>query len=128
MLRIRCRLLLPALLAVLVALLLTFWLLWPRPSAITPENALSLRSGMTLAEVEAILGGPARDETGGQGVVVHHAKWIFTPSAALRGQWVSEECAVEVDFVEGRVTYIQIGTVVMPGESPLDKLRRWFGL
>ena len=51
-----------ALLATVVAVP-TGWLLWPpRPSAITWENFHRLnKTGMTLAEVEAILGGPARD-------------------------------------------------------------------
>jgi hypothetical protein len=40
------------------------WLLWPR-TAITRENAEKVQLGMTLAEVEAILGGPARDQAGG---------------------------------------------------------------
>ncbi len=34
--------------------------LWPRPSAITAENTARIRDGMTLDEVEAILGGPAQ--------------------------------------------------------------------
>jgi hypothetical protein len=40
------------------------WLLWPR-TAITRENAVLIRQGMTVPEVEAILVGPARDETTG---------------------------------------------------------------
>jgi hypothetical protein len=40
------------------------WLLWPQ-TAITQENAAKLRKGMTLAEVEAMLGGPARDDSTG---------------------------------------------------------------
>ena len=39
------------------------WVLWPRPSAITVENAEKIRTGMSLAEVETLLGGPPRDET-----------------------------------------------------------------
>ena len=41
-----------------------FWATWPR-SVITRENAAKIRPGMTGAEVEALLGGAARDETGG---------------------------------------------------------------
>src|SRR5262249_34589183 len=46
------------LLAVLV-LAAGLLLLWPRPSAVTEENYGLIRLGMTLAEVETLLGGPA---------------------------------------------------------------------
>jgi hypothetical protein len=55
----------------LVALTVGAWLLWPR-SAITRENAEKIQSGMTPAEVEAILGGPPRDESrGGWPIYMH---------------------------------------------------------
>jgi hypothetical protein len=44
-----------------VALAAGAWLLLPRP-AITRENAARIQVGMTLTEVEALLGGPARAE------------------------------------------------------------------
>ena len=56
----RRRLMLFGLLAGLLALGAGGWLLWPRTSAITRENAAKIKAGMSLAEVEAILGGPAR--------------------------------------------------------------------
>jgi hypothetical protein len=55
------RLLLFAVPAGLAVALIAAWLLWPR-TAITRENAEKIQVGMTLAEVEAILGGPARDD------------------------------------------------------------------
>ena len=58
----RRRLLLFGLLAGLLALGTGVWLLWPRPSAITSENAAKIQVGMTLAEVEVILGARARRE------------------------------------------------------------------
>jgi hypothetical protein len=58
----RHRLLLPSLLACLAMLAVV---LWPR-TAITRENAAKIQAGMTLPEVAALLGGPARDE--GMGV------------------------------------------------------------
>jgi outer membrane protein assembly factor BamE (lipoprotein component of BamABCDE complex) len=38
------------------------WLLLARETAITRENAAKIENGMTQAEVEAILGGPARND------------------------------------------------------------------
>lgn len=58
------RLLLLALPVGLLVLAIGVGLLWPR-TAITRENAAKIEPGMTLAEVEAKLGGPARDETTG---------------------------------------------------------------
>jgi hypothetical protein len=61
----RRRLLLFGLPATAVVVALVLWLLWPR-TAITPENAAKIRAGMTLAEVQAILGGPPRSEATGR--------------------------------------------------------------
>jgi hypothetical protein len=58
----RRRVLLLGSVAVVAALVVTWWAL-PRPSAIHQENAAKVKEGMTLAEVEAILGGPPRDES-----------------------------------------------------------------
>ena len=44
---------------VVVALLLTDWLLWE--PGLTEDNVRRIRPGMTLAEVEELLGGPARE-------------------------------------------------------------------
>jgi hypothetical protein len=51
------RLLLLALPAGLAVALVAAWLHWPRPSAITRENAAKIRAGMTLAEAENSPGG-----------------------------------------------------------------------
>jgi hypothetical protein len=63
---IRRRLLVFGLLAgVTVAGLLAAWMFWPR-TTINGGNIARIEKGMTLAEVEAILGGPARDESSGR--------------------------------------------------------------
>ena len=61
----RRRLLLVCLVAGLVAFGVGVWLLVPR-SAINHANAAKVQKGMTLAEVEAILGGRARNESSGR--------------------------------------------------------------
>jgi hypothetical protein len=61
----RRRLLVFGLLATLTGLGVGGWLLWPR-TAITRENAARIQNATTMADVEAILGGPARDERTGQ--------------------------------------------------------------
>ena len=77
----RRRVLLLGLLATAVGVAAAAWLLWPR-TAITRENAAKVREGMTLAEVEAILGGPARDET--TGPVEREEPPEFAPPDAAR--------------------------------------------
>jgi hypothetical protein len=54
----RRRLLLFGLPIALVVLGVALWLLWPRSSAITPENYERIQGGMTFEQVQAILGGP----------------------------------------------------------------------
>src|SRR5438270_777500 len=80
------------------------WLLWPS-TAITQENAATIRERMTLAEVEAILGGPARDETTGPvevGFLAH--KRYATAIPLHRHEWQSDEVLVAVECdAEGKV-------------------------
>src|ERR1700722_14790543 len=62
----RRRLLVFGFLVVLVMLGVGGVVLWAQPrTAITRENAAKIQVGMALTEVEAILGGPARDESSG---------------------------------------------------------------
>jgi hypothetical protein len=77
--------------------------LWPRPERITRENFARLNSGMSRAEVEAILGSPGEYSTGpleysyfcmgelpdvwesDQGVIV---VFYGAPSVALDVRWI----------------------------------------
>src|SRR6266478_2347267 len=77
--RSRTRRLLLLALATVAVLVAGVCLLWPQ-SAITRENAEMIWEGMTLAEVEAILGGPARDET--TGPVIREEPPEFAPPDA----------------------------------------------
>jgi hypothetical protein len=139
------RLLLLALTAATAAGLLAAWWLWPR-TAITPENFERVQIGMTLAEVEAILGGPARDETTGPLEVVTHEEaagpqlmmWPDSSGDASQptdGQlpaarvWSADGLTVQVDLdPQGRVIRKARLPFQRGCECPLDSLRRWLGL
>jgi hypothetical protein len=96
------------------------WLLWPR-TAITRENAAKILPGMTLAEVEAILGGPARDETPKRPLVVK-----------IQGvhpdcEWNSDQVSIWLHLdAEGRVR--ECRAIPVPAQSGLNRLRRRLGL
>jgi hypothetical protein len=101
------------------------WLLWPRPTAITSENAERIQFGMTLQEVEAILGGPARDETDGRGGAV------FPVSDMVIRHWSSwkgREYTVLIAFENGRVEDKMCATTFLREETLLQMARRWLRL
>jgi hypothetical protein len=130
-----------------VAVLAGARLLWPR-SAITAKTAEKVRPVTTLAEVEAILGGPARDEStgpterdddpgaagpGGGGVIGF--AWALGPSlpdgnpCELRKMWATDHLMVVVDFNGGgRVTAKRTFRTHLVRETLRDRLRRWLGL
>jgi hypothetical protein len=121
-------LLLAGFLGCLVVAGAALYLLWPR-SAINRENFEKVQVGMTLAEVEAILGGPERDESsrfraggfrlGGIGL------W------PRPREWVSNDMAIRVHFAmfdgEERVTCAEIEAVGGERENPLAMFRRLLG-
>jgi hypothetical protein len=132
-----------------VALAVGVWWVWPR-TAITMENAARIQPGMALAEVEAILGGPARDESTGpvaaelsqpiddaderefqerfRVVVLTRELWGGPLDPEQSRCWVSDRLIVRVDHDRGRVTHAQAMPVYRVHERPLDRLRRWLGL
>jgi hypothetical protein len=125
------------------------WLLWPR-SAITRENAARIEIGMTLAEVEAILGGAARDESTGSTNPVLDRDGISREELDMLGAHreiclISSHMAIQngkpspvwrSDLVEvfvrcdpaGRVTSCQAFPMRRADESPFATLRRWLRL
>jgi hypothetical protein len=135
--------------AVLVAVALAAWLLWPR-TAITRENAARIQDGMSLAEVESLLGGPARDETTGPVTLdegggnpadgigyplreLRMRQWIdLLVWGALRPrapQWKSNHVTIRVEFdAHDRVADFGVYRMRRVDEGPLDRLRRWLGL
>jgi hypothetical protein len=104
---------------VALALLLTDRLLW-RPG-LTEDNVKRIRPGMTLAEVEALLGGPATwvmDMWEGQGGAGLGYRWLR--------YWRAEGATVDVQFrADGRVMAAGGGKRSRPG--PLARLRSLLG-
>jgi hypothetical protein len=136
----RRRFLFLSLAAAVVALAIGVWLLWPR-TAITWENYERIQIGMTLAEVEVILGGPARDESTGPLVpaspdVDDSQVDLFPVSynwrVLVRSRpmcWTSDRLMARVDFDDaGRVAGMDHLAVRRADEGILDRLRRWLGL
>jgi hypothetical protein len=102
---------------VALALLLTDRLLWA--PGLTEDNVRRLRPGMTLAEVEALLGGPATwemDMWEGQGGTELGYRWLR--------HWQAEGAAGDVQFrADGTVMAAGGGRRSRPG--PLARLRAW---
>jgi hypothetical protein len=121
MTRRTCRLLPLALAAAVLAVGLIAWLVWPPPSAITRENAAKIRVGMTLAEVEALLGGPARNESGLQDYCID-----LTRRSDDKCWASSRDIVIVVLDDDGRVR--RQSEFPMRGVSFLATLRRWLDL
>ncbi len=142
----RRRLLLFGLLAGLLAGGAGVWLLWPR-TAIIRENFDKVQVGMNLAEVEAVLGGPERNEStgplmGDSGNDEHdHLQAIVwrervfdtmprteNPYPAVKW-WTSDVLMVRVDFDEnGQVAAREYLPMRRVPESLFERLRRWLHL
>lgn len=113
-----------------VAFLVGLWVTWPR-SAITKDNADRLRNGMTLEQVEAVLGGHARDETSGRVVQdlpdgseapVFHSTLNAIPGIR---HWVSDRWMIRVDFdLDDHVISWSATPVHRENAAALEMLRR----
>jgi hypothetical protein len=127
----RRRLLLFALIAG-TAIVGTFaaWLLWPH-SAITRENAAKIQMDMTLAEVEELLGGPARNESNMPDNFINDAFVVARHRGAQpfeERRWASPGFVVLVHFDDsGRVIRLTNFDFNVD-RSLIDKLRRWLRL
>lgn len=125
------RLWLFGLIAGIVALAALAWLLWSRMpmTAITLANAAKIREGMTVGEVEAVLGGPARDDC--TGPIVYDAsvgRVSHSLPQGLLNIWQSDTVQLSVVFRDGVVVYHSPLPVHRVDGSFFDRLRRWFGL
>jgi hypothetical protein len=129
----RRRLLLFGLPVALVLLGLGILALWPRPSAINPENDANIRDGMTRAEVEDLLGGPARNESGLPDNFINDAFVVTNPlrpgGRPLDEQrWASPGYLVVVLFDDSGRVVRHTRFAFEVDRSFLDKLRRWLHL
>jgi hypothetical protein len=132
----RRRLLVFGLLAGLLVLGVGVLLLWPR-TAITRENAAKIQVGMALADVEALLGGPARNEgTGATRMLDEQPKQGLHHSGIMRDvesraplvEWNSDYVMICVPLdSEERVSACHY-LFLCPAEGALVKLRRWLRL
>jgi hypothetical protein len=125
------------------------WLLWPEPHpSINRGSAAKIQAGMTPAEVEAILGGPPRDDrtapTELGGAVPDELQDPTDPHAYdtdievtdqdgrvvfSRKEWQSNRLTILVDFgADGRVTRTYCIRLRPVQVGPFDRLRRWIGL
>lgn len=98
-------------------------LLPPRSSAINRENAEKITNGMTVREIEAILGGAARDDSTGP---VEPAVMLWTRGKRMR--WLSDSVSVSVYVEDGLVATHVCEEMRRVQESPIGKLRRWLHL
>jgi hypothetical protein len=114
-----------AILAVVV-LAVSGWLLWPR-TGITPENAAKIRPGMTMAEVETLLGGPAGDYRTCDDRGLHGTVECF--GEGQEQVWEGDEGSVHVWFDAAGVVLVSDFIYSQFGRATVfDKFRRWFGL
>lgn len=106
------RCLLFALLTALVVAVVLATMARPRPPAITRDAEARIQAGMTRDELEAMLGGPARDDSTGPTeldpdgrpqVLGHPAPLNMTPIS----EWISDEVMIRVAFdASGRAEWI----------------------
>jgi hypothetical protein len=106
----RRRTLLVVLAALAVVVAVGTVLLWPRAERVTLENHTSIRSGMTLPEVEAILGGPPGDYRTSPTQFEFGDPSFRCRRSHLRGTGVSEE-HWECDTLALLVRFSDEGTV-----------------
>jgi hypothetical protein len=141
------RVLLFGLPAAAMVLLAAGWLLWPR-TAITRENVAKIQQGMTRAEVEAILGGPPRNESSapldldepdeGLPDLIRQARlrqWMdcmlenVVDLERQRAMWRSNQVEVYIGWsATGTVESCESFPMRRATEGPLERLRRWLGL
>jgi hypothetical protein len=127
-----------------VASAIGVWVLWPR-TAINQANFACIHNGMTMEEVDPILGGPPRDETTGPTTVDGDLPdelgdgngWVSTADHFdkdgrrdfARRAWTADRLSVLVDFdATARVCGKHVIQLRRDEESVFGRLRRWLRL
>jgi hypothetical protein len=115
------------------------FVLWPRPDRITRENLGRIRDGMSLAEVEAILGPPGDHRTKPTTYHRHflepprHADTMASEPDVDVKKWQGDTGDIEIVFSNGETSAAFYATDPV-NQGPLDNLawrakrlwRRWF--
>src|SRR5262245_7155806 len=114
---------------------------WPQ-SGISHQNAAKLQLGMTLEDVERLLGGPERDEgvgpvyedTGSLRFKTVIPVWLcrgplWRQPNCTRRVWLNDRLLISVEFDENeRVIRHEYRRLLSRGEPFVEKLCRWLGL
>ncbi len=122
------KLLLGSLAGALVLTGVAAFVLWPRPRRITEENFARIKQGMTLAEVEAILGPPGDYTTGpvsgSSGLVVDYSE-LAPPTVIDIKAWADDYGSIALCFDgDGRATGgMEFGPHTRAPRGPFDNLR-----
>jgi hypothetical protein len=123
-----CRFLLFSLAAVLVGLAIGVWLLWPTASDHINHNSYQkIQEGMSLAQVEHLLGGPpGHYNTRPIGPLITE---VTMPVGATLQEWVGNDWRISVCLsADASVLFAEIDPVPIRAESVVDRLRRWLRL
>jgi hypothetical protein len=109
--------------AVVVAVLVAWVLAPPAPPVLDPEAAAKIRAGMTLAEVESLVGKPAGDYRTNRGAARRPPLQV---PPDLR-TWVSDEVHVVVlfNFGDGRVNRVFNRRLSHEVPGRLERLLDW---
>ena len=124
----RRRVLLFGSVASVAALAFGLWALQAPPSAISVQNAAKIKKGMTVAEVEAILGGQARDESTGPTEVDGEG---YGSVGEAGGWWASDYADICVTYdsdSDSRVEAVMWTPMRPRSQGVLDTIRRWLHL
>ena len=120
----RRRVLLIGLLSTVAGVTIGAWMLWPPHPVITRESFETIDAGMTLGEVETILGGPGEfDENGDPMAGLGYSVAISKGNEWPWLRWDSERASIWIQVDAGNRV---VGRCCQsrPAENPVDMLRR----
>jgi hypothetical protein len=102
------------------------WVLWPRPPRVTRARFDRIQPGMTLADVQAIVGGPPADYRSGPTTLGVGSREILAGAArpAEVRTWKTDEATVVVSFdADGHAVVKSFSEASLTGDGLLDRLR-----